>query len=398
MGALAVLAMAENAPPTDPAPRRPLHPFFTSNRPPVPTPDNSVVKEAQAGSDNVALPPDIIIGDESAEGAAKQPASRPGRRRKADEEPANKETQKKTRPRKRTRHSTEGGIADHFVKLGKENASAAENTNEISAGSDASGLPQDEPSPTAGPEETVQGDHSALSNGAKANASPNGQPTHHDQPSEPATESPATGPGLTKPRKLLQLNPKTGTIGPPLESKESATDRGDNGLSEKKTGSRRGRKPTKQILRISYGNDPKSRIRIGELINSILNNQATAPEPEQSAPSNTGKQPSKGPKSAARKPAKSTHPFFLGQSKKSDPTPQEPNPKKAKFISTHCKNKALHLDTNLAEKTTFGAGCEDFNASVRRQKYGVEIPRRQITRMAMGRHHACTRRPQGTRH
>ena len=328
MVALAVLAMAENAPPTDPAPRRPLHPFFASNRPPAPTPDKSAVKEAQAGSDNADLPPDTIVGDESAEGAAKQPASRPGRRRKADGEPANDETQKKTRPRKRTRHSTEGGIADHFVKLGKENASAAENTNEISAGLDAGDLPQDESSPTTGPEEAVQNDHNALSNGAKAEAAPNGQSAHHDQPSEPATESPATDPGLTKPRKLLQLNPKTGTIGPPPELKESAPGGGDNGQSEKKTGSGRGRKPTKQILRISYGNDPKSRIRIGELINSILNNQTTAPEPEQSAPSNTGKQPSKGHKSAAKKPAKSTHPFFLGQSKKSDPTPQEPNPKK----------------------------------------------------------------------
>ncbi|KAI1182434.1 hypothetical protein F5B17DRAFT_420406 [Nemania serpens] len=67
---------------------------------------------------------------------------------------------------------------------------------------------------------------------------------------------------ISKPQKLLKLNPTTGTIGSPPPSKPSAP--------ASTSGRKRGRKPKVLVITIPYGMDPASRERIGQRINHVL--------------------------------------------------------------------------------------------------------------------------------
>ncbi|KAH8653492.1 hypothetical protein BX600DRAFT_470985 [Xylariales sp. PMI_506] len=147
-----------------------------------------------------------------------------------------------------------------------------------------------------------------------------------------------------KPPKLLQFNPKTGTIGPPPKQKES---------QDKVVPAKRGRKKkvTSLVVLIPYGPDDASRCRIGEGIDAILSGvrhivpaPGTASELDSSVPSNlSATTPSSQQSRGASK--KTPHPFFSGKpksistSRESKLNPKSPGKTQSIFTSTPCSPK-----------------------------------------------------------
>lgn len=119
----------------------------------------------------------------------------------------------------------------------------------------------------------------------------------------PAVEPPATIIADSKPKKILRLNSKTGTIGSPPTKKA---------LPLESTAKRpsRSRSPKSRIVTIRYGDDELLPIGIGQKIEQILNGTLRAPVPGKPIPEPP-------PKAAAKhvptQPAKTPHPFFLGK-------------------------------------------------------------------------------------
>jgi DNA polymerase III delta prime subunit len=304
--------MAENAAPTDAPPRRPLHPFFAQNRPVTPTVVKPAVNGTSVAEDDPDLRHNTTVGDKSKGDAVCDSPTRPLKRHKADKELNGDEEQRKARPRKRTRQSVGGGIAGHFVKL----KGGSENTAQISVPDTsvvAGGITPDSSNQAAPgadiPHAQRLGNEQPTSN----------QPESNDHVTERAAVLPATAASSpAKPKKLLQFNPKTGTIGSPPKPKErKSLGTEPAGDGERK---RRGRKPLSKIVRIAYGTDSESRTRIAERINGILHNQhpGAAASSKQAAASPVPAKPE-----PVSKPSKATHPFFLGLAKKTDSTPHD---------------------------------------------------------------------------
>ncbi|KAK4043844.1 hypothetical protein C8A01DRAFT_12647 [Parachaetomium inaequale] len=321
--------MADNAPPPDSATRRPVHPFFAQNRPATPVADTSASNDAPNPGDNPVPAPNTTADGKTKDGVAENTATRRPRRRKADQEPNEEEPQKKTRPNKRTRNSAGGGgIEEHFVKLRN-----GDDDDKPSLAADAPVQNGRLPSHTMN-----EADHSGrdLPTDSPEVTAPKTQPA-------PVTNGCVSGPTAApqtaeaspaKPKKMLQFNPKTGTIGSPPKPKESRLGADEPRDIENKKPGRRGRKPASKIMRITYGTDPKTRIRLGELINAILGGKTQHPvtNAKQSPPSNTRQSP-KVTKTLAPQSSKTTHPFFLGQAKATDfkttdSAPADPKPKK----------------------------------------------------------------------
>ncbi|KAI1328472.1 hypothetical protein F5Y16DRAFT_155749 [Xylariaceae sp. FL0255] len=127
-----------------------------------------------------------------------------------------------------------------------------------------------------------------------------------------------------QPKRVLKLNPKTGTIGSPPRPKPSTT-------QPTSTGSKRGRKPKKHLVTIPYGVDADARKRIGEHVNQILRGTCTFILTKSTTTPSSGKALPIGqastksdatkpsiPVTKAATPIKPNHPFFQPKSK---PTP-----------------------------------------------------------------------------
>ncbi|KAH6839413.1 hypothetical protein B0I37DRAFT_316411 [Chaetomium sp. MPI-CAGE-AT-0009] len=334
--------MAENAPATDSATRRPVHPFFAQNRPITPVAENPATKDAPNPHDNISVLPsntteDAKTGDDVTEDTAAQR----GKRRKADHELNAEDTPRKTRPNKRTRNSAGGGdIENHFIKL--DSGGGGENTSgsgSLGAGASAEGV---QPSVHT----TAEGNHGTRdfpTYGLEAKPSPNEQPNAvmDGCAFEPAATSQAAAASLTKPKKMLQFNPKTGTIGSPPKPKEPRVATSETEMGKKAPG-KRGRKPASKVVRITYGTDQKTRTRLGELINAILDGKTHDPVASAQHPptSNNRKQSPKVTETLAPKSIKTTtHPFFLGQTKTSDPAATDPRPKKRSSSPNSARTK-----------------------------------------------------------
>ncbi len=353
MGALAVLAMADNAEntPPDPAVRRPVHPFFAQNRPPAPSAENHVVNDPSVSSDSPDLPIHTTGSGQPGDGIAENPAAQRGRRRKAQHHEDEEDMPKKPRPTKRSRNSAGAGIADHFVKLAK-------------------GCEHDQPAdPSAGPPmqhdrlpaciadkidhgagDQAAGDQAAGDQAAGDQAAGD-QAADSSEVNPPTIEQLETGtyacvpepkPALqaaeanpAKPKRLLLFNPKTGTIGSPPKPREASAAAAEAPGIEKKPSGQRGRKPASKIVRITYGTDPDTRARLGKLINSIITGQTeqSSANLKQSPQACDQKPPPKAPKPTAPTSSKATHPFFTGQSKKPDSIAEDAK-LKTKFDST----------------------------------------------------------------
>ncbi|KAK3905471.1 ATPase family AAA domain-containing protein 5 [Staphylotrichum tortipilum] len=339
MGSLAVLTMADNPPPADPAARRPVHPFFAQNRPATPA-DKPVMTDGPEPSDNPALSSNTAGSDRVEDGKPENPpVQQSGRRRKADEQDE-EEMLKKPPPRKRIRNSTGPGIAQHFVKSGKENENNKLNDTE-SLGADTA----QKDVLTSCPLEEPDGCNSTpAANVPKLQGPANIAVSNHLVP-EPATTDRTADAKPTKPVKFLQFNPKTGTIGSPPKPKQSRSATEDTCNTEKQPSGRRGKKSTSKVVRVAYGTDSKTRVKLGELINSILAGQAQCALPQSVPKSEDTTSVPKTPAtpatlaSLAPKPSKATHPFFMGQPKKPEPAPVEPKPKKAALSPISARTK-----------------------------------------------------------
>ncbi|KAL2131188.1 hypothetical protein VTI74DRAFT_5436 [Chaetomium olivicolor] len=318
MGPLKVLKMPESDPPTASTTQRPMHPFFAQSRPCTPVVDKLLVKDAAIASDNPAVPSDITV-DGKRGNAVVEPTTKRGRRRKADQE-LDDGGQHKVQPKKRTRDSADWSIANHFVKLGKSSGDGGGKQDDTSPHSDAAPSPEEEGLNNI-VNEVGSGNRGSYADTpnieapemAGSGAGPNGCD------SQLAPSSTTTNGGPAKPTKLLRLNPKTGTIGSPPKQKEpKVAAREDAHENEKMLATRRGRKRPPKIVRITYGPDTKSRIKLGQMIDAILAGQMQHPVAgsKKSPSSGTKKQSSKASKVPTQKPSKVTHPFFQGQSKK----------------------------------------------------------------------------------
>lgn len=324
MGTLAVLAMAGNASSTDGTWQRPLHPFFAQNssRPTPPVANKPAFSDSPVPRDGSAPSPNTTASDKSEQDTPDASSKRRSRRRKSDIDLNTDEDQKKTRSRKRIRHSAGGDIADHFVRLrnGSGSATGKPDGFERSAPGTVHG---DEVAPGA----PDQGDHSAHILPAENRAAEDSSgPAANIKRVSKSTAAPLVNRSNTpaRPTKLLQFNPKTGTIGSPPKPKESRVAGAETGgVDEKK---RRGRKPASRIVRIVYGIDSESRMNIGERINAIINGSALTPTKNSTLshpPSGNGACAAQ-PRQAVSDSSKATHPFFLSQAKKTDrTTPQE---------------------------------------------------------------------------
>lgn len=331
-----MLTMADNVPTTDPTAKRPLHPFFAQNRPHAHATDKPSVNNASPSSASLIAPPDTTAAsDRSEDDVAEKPARGHSRRRKAEHELAGDESQKKGRPKKRTRHSTGEGIAAHFVKLGKSSESTADrsnNSNGVEQSVHAAATHKEELLPdTSNGESHDDHKRESLGNGTDVDPSSGDRRRNIDHASEPAPAPQTPDANVVKPRKLLHFDPKTGTIGSPPKPKASAVAGSETG-GAKRTVPKQSKKPASKIARISYGSDMQSRTRIGELINAIISGQKPKPTngdggqcPSSSSPKD---QPQGASHPTAVKASKTTHPFFSGLSKKTESNPQDHKLKK----------------------------------------------------------------------
>ncbi|SMR46412.1 unnamed protein product [Zymoseptoria tritici ST99CH_1E4] len=128
----------------------------------------------------------------------------------------------------------------------------------------------------------------------------------------------------TPPRKVLRLNANGKFSSPP--SKKSNESSEPDSLPSKRRG--RPRKAARQaeavqlLAKLSYGTDDDSRITIGSKINSILHGELEVPIEKQKSPK----------KRTPQKPARSTHPLFLGKAK-APPALKAESPRKMSAIT-----------------------------------------------------------------
>ncbi|KAK0623813.1 hypothetical protein B0T14DRAFT_453896 [Immersiella caudata] len=348
MGSVAVLAMADN---------KPVHPFFKPGQIATPIADDYKVNEPLKSNDSVAATdcPAEISADETPEKAAKPR----NKRRKAGDDGTEIDEPKKPRSKKRARASTGGGIANHFKKVDAEksdrtgNAPAAEAP--VCAKQDA-------------PAQSTEGAEISTTHHAPQ-ASPDTQSKNSDNAQAPAQVPPPGSSGnVTKPKKLLQLNAKTGTIGSPPRPKQTTPTAGasvtkgskDTPLSAKRKS---------RVVAIRYGTDDKSRVAIGSKIDAIFTTPKRPSTPTSKSSPRSATKSTKSPamlKVVTPKGAKTTHPFFLGKAKKAEakaaaeetktkqPERSPARMRMKEFSSTPCSPKKPRVDASNIRLPQFG--------------------------------------------
>lgn len=373
MGAAAVVAMAESAlPAAEPATRRPLHPFFAGNRNSAPVSNKSQAESKPQVDDAADIRPSNLTSDngKQEDENAENPGSGLKKRRQVNHDSNGDEESKKPRSKKARTTTGSGGIAHHFTKLG----SSRKDEHDEPEGARILGFEDADQSAITAPDPQRQEDSKTdLTAGLRPNETSSIYQPNTTDTAKNITDgkSPPSDKSLSKPKTLMQFNPKTGTIGPPPKPKETkSTGAGDAMEVEKKPVGRRGRKPASKVVVICYGTSQESRIELGERINEVLNSSQNPvadlkqlpPTPtKKKPPRRDSKSPKRSPKATKQAPktalltssAKTTHPFFLGKVKKQEPadgevkTNQPTSPSKALknkvFSSTPCSPKKLRL-------------------------------------------------------
>ncbi|KAJ4406475.1 hypothetical protein N0V82_010110 [Gnomoniopsis sp. IMI 355080] len=175
------------------------------------------------------------------------------------------------------------------------------------------------------------------------------------------------------PKKMLQFNPKTGTIGSPPKPKEPKASKKQAKIEDTTedtiTPTRKGKRRSKRIATINYGLDDASRIRIGAKIDAILMDPTTA-SPKQktrqrASPRGQKKAENTGARKSEELSKKDTHPFFTGKAKKPTAAPAPateavkekaaPAPTRPRiFSSTPCSPRKPRPPTFSAALPQFG--------------------------------------------
>lgn len=115
-----------------------------------------------------------------------------------------------------------------------------------------------------------------------------------------------------KPKKILRLNPKTGTIGSPPTKKPPLS------IETISRSSGRGKSPKSKIVTILYGPNERLPLRIGHEIEKILNGtKSIVPISSEPAPP-----PPKAAKPTPTQPPKALHPLFMGKAPPKEAPPR----------------------------------------------------------------------------
>lgn len=280
-----------------------LHPFFIALKtiPSDPTPIDAPIQCSEKAEDQ-ALGVDIVKADEE--------SPRTKRRRAAeDAEGTRKEIKKPKRGRKKERQHG-SSITAHFLRANDE----------------AGRLDTSKPSEVAGSVDALAEEAAGLQAAAtvtefESKNKDAGESLQHNSESNISERD-------VPPKKMLQLNRKTGTIGSPPKPKESKPARpdhpaGDAADGQKDAPKQRGRKPKSKLVKIGYGNDDASRKSIGTRIDGILDS-ASPSHSNRRVGSTTSLQKSdrNTPLNSVDKAAQGeTYPFFTGKAKKPCPAP-----------------------------------------------------------------------------
>jgi len=330
MGSLAVLPMADDATQSANSDRKPVHPFFASNRASVPIADQPKANDPPADKSKVNEAPETV--DDSPAGRRVEVSAPQRNKRRKTAAQDDDETSKRFRGKNRARPSVEGGITDHFVKLGAR-------TDDVSGDIAVTGATTGE-NPT-GPEKPIQDDSHSASD-IRDPASSNRQPalSVNINNSRPSVKQPSTSlrTGTKRKSKVLESGPKSAAAVPPPKVSIAEEARGDVDISE------------------SVESPPSSakRVKVAE--------STTA-----SPPTSTTQEPKPKTHERVTTPTcpKATHPFFLGKAKKVDKVPAEevaakvaepsPNNRRPKmFSSTPCSPRKSRVDGSNLRMPQFG--------------------------------------------
>lgn len=278
-----------------------LHPFFTA--PKAPQPDSPSITATDPTTPSEAA----IVQDKMEE--LEEPQSTPAKRKRrkavdeGEEDCEDTKKPKRGRPKKIVQQGV--SIMEHFSKATGESKDPApaesttvqerEEPQEVAAAA-----------PQVPTEATAAQDDVAPPKDDKSVENHNG----NNRPAPP--------------KKMLQFNPKTGTIGSPPKPKESKPSKkqikSEDTTEGTPTPTRKGKRRSKRIATINYGLDDASRVRIGAKIDAILNEPTTSSPKRKTRPRTSPREQKKvqntGAKASEDTAKKDTHPFFTGKAKK----------------------------------------------------------------------------------
>jgi len=328
MGSAAVAIMPGEPPNVN---AKKLHPFFTE---PKRVSTESIASEA--GEETTR---DVPVAVEERDGGDEicQEGPKPKRRKKDANDDQGPEKRGRGRPRKNTKPPATSAIANHFIQLDRPDSplcGTSETDHTRDTETESAGAPASLPL-TPAPESALNIEL-PQSNPLEALAAPDKQ-----------TLTP-------RPKKLLQFNPKTGTIGSPPKPKEIKTD----SKMEEKSAKPAAKENSKLLVKVKYGHDDISRQRIGRKIDAILNETPKVPSTSHKTSGATEAT------MQSRSGAKSTHPFFLGKAQKPATVgpvakPTAPTTSKVttkQFTSTPCSPKKPRNPPPSSRVPHFGGG------------------------------------------
>jgi DNA polymerase III delta prime subunit len=180
----------------------------------------------------------------------------------------------------------------------------------------------------------------------------------------------------SKPRKVLRLNPKTGTIGSPPNKKTPQVE-----IVAQRNQPHRAKTPRSRIVTVAYRSGTKLSSEFGLKIEQILNGTRTAAsflEEESTAPPVTSNKPPKSMRVAGTNTAVAPHPFFLGKAalksailpKAKSPSPdvvEIPRPAESADVGRITLRSPNRASPSRPPRNTF-VGFGGFNTSARVSK------------------------------
>lgn len=284
-----------------------LHPFFTA--PKTLQSDSQSLATTPATPSTLSITPaETAKVDDSVGDGLEEPEVTPAKRKRrnaAEEDEDWEDTKKPRRGRPKKIVQQGPSIKEHFSKANGEvkQPDSSESTAVLEEG--------DQKGATATIPQAQPEDPTAVSEVASREDGMSSQNHNEDNKQAP-------------PKKMLQFNPKTGTIGSPPKPKEPKSSKkqikAEDTPEDTITPTRIGKRRSKRIATINYGLDDASRIRIGAKIDSILNDPATASPKRKTRPKTFPRGLKKAGNTSAKiseeTPRKDTHPFFTGKAKK----------------------------------------------------------------------------------